>query len=830
MNPIAFTLVLSAIANLGYLAWVFWHRHSRPSHLLFAATVLALAAWNLTNVFLLVVDRPDLNILVGRTAFALGVAICSLYLAFTWQFPENCHPRPSRRLVWLVFGSGMLVLLLCFTPLVQAAISRTAFGNRPVFGPCFPAYVLYLVGAIVGSTYNMLKSRRRAQNARQRMQIEYCLAGFALAFLTVFVTQFMMQIYAARPDYAFVGGGVASLMITSMTSYAVVRYRFMDIGIALRTVVILGLMSLILGAFFFVPLVIQPHFLSGASPLLNGLVSLILAMLASLIIAPLHRRVTSFVDQRIFRGRYDHNAALMRFGDRLLGTYGLEGVAGVVAEEVPIILQANGCAVYLFEEDGTGCLLYGASGGDGEGPPDRIDPNSPILKAVTAVPRSIVKDEVEYSPAYASYEPGEMVRQLAQLGMSVATLLTSKGKTLGMILLGEKNKDNVYTSDDIKLLKALGSQAAIALDNMRLYGQIMQTEKHYATILKHMQRGVLTVDVNLQVVTLNDKGAEILKMPVGAWIGNNLQALLPRFASLAKRTLEQRRDLPPLETTLSLNEYRFPCECETSLLLDVRNEPKGVLVVFQDLTEKKQFEEEVRRIDRLASVGTLAAGVAHEIKNPLVSIQTFAELLPERYTEAEFREGFGSVVVSEIGRINNLVHDLLDFARPRHVQSGKIQVASLAQKALLLLQSEFRNLKIELVQDYGEEASEIYGDPEQLHQVFLNLLQNALHAMEGAPGRISICSSKGKMMDDSGKARDAVVLKLADTGQGIEEKDLPQVFDPFFSTKDTGSGLGLAICHSILKEHGAKIDVESRRGEGTVFVMTFPLWQNNGGC
>jgi signal transduction histidine kinase len=252
--------------------------------------------------------------------------------------------------------------------------------------------------------------------------------------------------------------------------------------------------------------------------------------------------------------------------------------------------------------------------------------------------------------------------------------------------------------------------------------------------------------------------------------------------------------------------------------------------------EKKIIEVRMRRADRLASLGTLAAGVAHEIKNPLVSLKTFTQLLPERYRDREFRESFTQLAGQEVDRINNLVDRLLDFARPVEPEFRLMDLGEVLDDTLLLLRNEIAVQKITVRKDFTGRHLNLEGDREKLKQVFLNLIINALDSMreEGVlaiDGRMIRNNTSGEMGVHRGldwKLRrvyssDRIMIKISDNGDGIDPGDLPHLFDPFFTTKVTGTGLGLAIAHNIIEEHGGITEVESVVGRGTTFTITLPM-------
>ena len=226
----------------------------------------------------------------------------------------------------------------------------------------------------------------------------------------------------------------------------------------------------------------------------------------------------------------------------------------------------------------------------------------------------------------------------------------------------------------------------------------------------------------------------------------------------------------------------------------------------------ERLEEETRQTEKLRSVATLAAGMAHEIKNPIASIKTFTECLPQRYGDAEFREKFTRIVGQEVERINGLVQRLLDFARPRPPDRKPVRLAQLIDETVELLQRPLMEKRIRLVRS-DSQRDEILVDPAQIKQVLLNLLLNSIEAMD-RPGCITLSTVA---------LNGHLELIVTDTGPGIPSKELPRVFDPFYTTKASGTGLGLSVVHSIIREHGGRVSVDSAHGRGTTFRIQLPL-------
>jgi signal transduction histidine kinase len=233
--------------------------------------------------------------------------------------------------------------------------------------------------------------------------------------------------------------------------------------------------------------------------------------------------------------------------------------------------------------------------------------------------------------------------------------------------------------------------------------------------------------------------------------------------------------------------------------------------------QREQLLAEVRKSDQMKSVATLAAGLAHEIKNPLASIKTFTEHLEMRYANPGFRAKFQKIVRGEVEHINLIVQQLLEFAKPVPPKLTPVEVPRLLDETLELLSNELLQRRVEVVRRYAA-SPRVLADPQQLKQVFLNLFLNSLQAMNGV-GRLEIgTASTGS----------ALTVTVVDNGIGIAPKDLPRVFEPFYTTKSNGTGLGLAIVHGIVKEHRGRIEIASRLGEGTRITMLFPLATESG--
>jgi signal transduction histidine kinase len=240
--------------------------------------------------------------------------------------------------------------------------------------------------------------------------------------------------------------------------------------------------------------------------------------------------------------------------------------------------------------------------------------------------------------------------------------------------------------------------------------------------------------------------------------------------------------------------------------------------LYEDLKKSKSY---IRRADRLASLGTLTAGLAHEIRNPLVAIKTLTQLLPERLEDDEFRDQFLKIAAGEVDRISSLVEELLEFARPSDPKLEFEDINTILDGMILLVSTETKKKQVNILRNYASDLPPVQIDREQIKQVFLNILLNAVQATS-ASGKITV---KTRSFIKPG-GEPYIQIECTDTGCGIPPEHIEEIFNPFFTTKSTGSGLGLSISHQIVQDHRGYIDVESQVEKGSSFFINLPVNQD----
>jgi two-component system sensor histidine kinase AtoS len=349
--------------------------------------------------------------------------------------------------------------------------------------------------------------------------------------------------------------------------------------------------------------------------------------------------------------------------------------------------------------------------------------------------------------------------------------------------------------------------------------EITSLKVYTDNVLSSMTNGLITVDLEMRVVTLNQMTERILEKRKEEMVGFSLEEVLSPghpLCAIMKETLERERDILYPELELRRGEESLWLMASTSLLTNGEGQRIGALVIFQDITEIKALEEKLRHADRLAALGTLSAGLAHEIKNPLSAIKTFVQLLPMKLQNASFLEKFNITVPREIDRINHLVEDLLELTRTRKRPLVHLDINQLITQVIDLHGEEMKKKGIAFEDHLDRALPHVHGDPENLYRALSNLVINSIQAMpEG--GLLSISS----VQENSGAPM--IRIAIRDTGIGMDEETSKNLFNPFFTTKDKGVGLGMAFTRKIIEDHRGTIEVTSEKGKGTTFVLRFPV-------
>jgi two-component system sensor histidine kinase AtoS len=352
--------------------------------------------------------------------------------------------------------------------------------------------------------------------------------------------------------------------------------------------------------------------------------------------------------------------------------------------------------------------------------------------------------------------------------------------------------------------------AAVQLDaaNKQLQTQVDLAHRMRAlieSILESIDSGVLTLDLQGQITTINQAAQTLLGGPKG------IEAAMPQ--SIRDDLLAGARGYQQIAVAGRM------LGLHGSALIGGQRETIGTVLVLDDLTERRALEEQVQRAQRLAALGRLAGGLAHEIRNPLAITRAAAQVLQHEIDQLPALGEYTQVIQTEIDRVDRLIEQLLAYARPFPFQRGPVNVADVIERTAALTRAYAAQRGVALATDVPAHLPNVEGDAELLHQALVNLLLNGIHAT-AANGMVTVSASTPEV--DNG-ASSLLIITVRDTGQGIATADVPHIFDPFFTTRVDGTGLGLSIVQQIVQEHSGTIAVHSELGKGTSFEVRLPV-------
>ncbi|MGR3311624.1 MAG: GAF domain-containing sensor histidine kinase [Candidatus Brocadiales bacterium] len=444
--------------------------------------------------------------------------------------------------------------------------------------------------------------------------------------------------------------------------------------------------------------------------------------------------------------------------------------------------------------------------------------------------------------------PQTIKKIVAENGIEMCVPIFFENMMIGALFVGRKRGGKVFSEEDIDFFHTLSHQIAVAIRNAQLYTELEDNKVYEENILNSLKSGVIVINMDKKITLLNHEACRVLNLNSSSVLGKDISFVSKDFSDLLSQTLDNNTEFSRAELVVTLNGKHIPLGANTSFIRTVDGSLLGIIMVFTDLTAIKKLEAEKRWADRLANFGTLAAGMAHEIKNPLVAIKTFLQLLPEKFNDESFRKDFLGIACSEVERINKIIEKLLSSARPSNSLFEPMDLHRVIKDTLYLLKNEVAKEGFEMETNFCTEKLNILGNKEQMTQVFLNLFLNGFESMaetcrppshggdKRKKGRLEVTTTffkkdpmrwPHKVPARDFEDADTVTIKVSDTGTGVSPENINQIFDPFFTTKQKGSGLGLSIVHGIVEEHRGTIDVESTEGKGTSFYISLQLLKHD---
>jgi signal transduction histidine kinase len=452
-----------------------------------------------------------------------------------------------------------------------------------------------------------------------------------------------------------------------------------------------------------------------------------------------------------------------------------------------------------------------------------------------------------YDPLALDLDP-QIVREFELLGTEIAVPIVDSDQLLGVLTFSGRITGEALANEELELVYHLLAQIAQVLRNFDLHDQIAGQRRLLAKVLANVQSGVVVVSQDGRVLSLNRFARALLELGENDYVGQSLNRLPSRVADAIFETLQTGKEISQREVTLlrghrplGVSVTRSPAVTDSH---PAAGEPVIAIALIEDLTQLQLEQRRARELADKEFFTRLAARMSHELKNSLVSIKIFAQLLPERFNEKEFREQFSTTVANEVNRVDVLVNNLTFFAHPLLLVHEEVVLSELIDACLKNITQECSRKQVAHLVGVGEKAPEsaqvpvvtvkknlghkfarLEGDRIRLMQAFEHVLRNAVQSMPQG-GRLSISTTDAQLGDfPEGKLPTGGALRIEwqDSGTGIALDDLKQVMEPFVTTRNVGVGLGLTIVKKIVERHGGRVEIDSLLGRGTTIVLLLPL-------
>lgn len=808
MGFTALSLGFIAGLNLWIGSYVYSRNSRAPANRAFGFMAAAISAWTMALAFAHFGSLA--NTWALRGAFAAGSLIPIAVLVFVESFPGG--PRSHRKVRRYVFTPLAIVLLtLSLTPLVVVSLIPGVGQSKATYGAAHPVFAAYALACFGYSMYSLAAKYKEA-TGRLKLQLRHLIFALAAPIALATSTNLMVPLFLNTSSLSKYGP-FFSLLFLALIGHAIIRHRLMDIRVVIKR----G--AVYLAAFLVAGIILSTLLLASTlvfpderyfSP-----VEIVIALTVAVLFYPLKLRIQRAFDRYLYREPYDY-PRIVRETSRALGdTIDLGALLTCVGGVIQETLKPEGTAVYLLEEDGVCFERTWVTGSLGF--PSALTVTSPIGATLAAQRASIFRDDLAIRELEG--RAAELATDLDRVGAEVVVPLIEEDRLIGFFALGPKSSGNPYFSDDADLLVTLANQSAVAIRNAQTHQRVVQVNEEIQKILSTIESGVIAVGAKGRVTLFNRAAEQLTGVPAPSVRGRPVEHLPATLGGLLAATAADGQPHSQIEFTLpDAAGQLVPLVCSTSPLLNMRGDPAGAVAVVSDLSRLKELEQERRRAERLASLEAIAAGMVHEIRNPLVAIKTFFQLLPVRFADVGFRESFGRVAGREIGRIDELLTRFRTLASASSQPMELVDVLKPIEEVLDLLGPQMDEHQIRLRRVADGVPRPVLANASQLNQIFLNLCLNAVEAM--APGgELTV-----RIADLSEGSGTTLLVEVSDTGSGIPEELLGTMFNPFVTTKPRGSGLGLAICRSIADAHHARLTARNNIGRpGSTFTIEFPV-------
>ena len=779
----------------------------RATFHLYAISVLFFLVYSMSDTGRL--DRFDWTFYWADSMARLFLPV--VFLHFCLSFPERRLPRYHGILVPLAY---LPALVLAGAAVASHVLFASGEGSRGLwtagatagrFGPLY-------FGAFFGLSFVVLReSYRRTRKVTARRQMKWLVWGTGsgvIPFLAFYAIPFAL---GQRPRMVMeLAGYVPLAFIPLSLAYAVVKHRLMDVELIFRrTFVYVLAVAGILGVSLLANGLLNVV-LSGDEPH-SAIIAILCTLIVVLLFTPLKRWIQDFMDRLFYRERYLSRRALLHLSQELNADLELGRMAERLLEGVEAALGVSAAAVFLPDPDGSFSIFRG-KGPAGSG---RLPAGGPLLGRLAAG-----------HPLNAEAVSIDDVPEVGTLNLTYYFPCRFDNVVIAVLGVGRRDGFEPLNSEEIDVLQTLAAQAATAFTNGRLLhslrekaDELQALTEYNENILESMDAGILVLDLEARVARWNRAMESLTGRRREQALGRALDEIFPEaFLEALRGSLV----VGDREEIAHLYKLHLPTEGGAGLMVNVSLAPFqvgtgercGTILILEDVTARVRLEEQLQHSEKMASIGILAAGVAHEVNTPLAGISSYTQMLRGQVEPGDARAQLLEKIEKQTFRAAKIINGLLNFSRSGSLEMESLDINKVLLDVLSLVEHQLEGAKIRVRKDLAASLPSVRGNENRLQQVFFNLVLNARDAMPSG-GWLSLATSA----DD-----DTVVVEVADTGHGIKREDIRRIYDPFFTTKGIGrgTGLGLSVSYGILQEHGGAIFVESSPGKGTTFQVALP--------
>lgn len=827
MTDVTIPTLGALFAQLAIGLAVFQANRHRLANQCFLLLSLTIVGWLGSLYLAFVAKTPQVAEFAIRQASVAGVvylAALNLLRLSVGQKQQKWRGIVSRSRIWLVLTFAIVILCQTRIFLKSAVLHVTIGAPTAVYGPAGPIYGIYFAVALVAliiAYWRDLRKTTGGEHAELAFILIGAVSGVAFALLLTFILDFFSEqsrwMWFAPFRVVFL-----SLVI----AYGIATRKILEVGIFFRRLISYGLLAGYLLALYALVWWLVVTVLKSSTANAHSIAHGAAAVAIAFAMAPARGLSQRLAERLFIRSQQLDFRATVSKATKILGSVTtlrdlLDRFANTVAEAV------GTDRVFILLPDKQGFSQQYPVVEPGSSHRLELTRDQATIAQLESDREPIVMDELHRAPPTPELQ--RVARQLDSLEIAVAMGIFARDHLAGVMMLGPRKSGRIYGSVEQSALQVLCGQLAVAIENAELFTEVQNAKLYNETLLENLTSGVIAVGTDERITVFNNEAGQITGLNSQEMLDQPLDELPEALREPVRKTLSTGESQVDREVVLRSESEGVVARASTSIFHGQDGQVLGALVVLTDTTAIKRLELQIRRSDRLASLGTLSAGMAHEIKNPLVSIKTFAQLLPERYQDSDFRETFSNLIGHEIDRIDSLVNQLLRFARPAKPHLKPMHVHEILEKSLTLVGHRLYQKEIKLTRSWDANVDTIRADSDQLEQVFLNFFINAMDAMKNG-GELSVRTEVRKdeewasaIAQTNGETGEVLRITIRDNGEGIRSEDIPHVFDPFFTTKDYGTGLGLSVVHGIIQEHGGQVEVESEPHKGTAFHILFPL-------